>query len=108
MPRGRPSSKARASALAAEAATAAAEAAPSPKVSAKAAPTTPKVSAKAVASPAKSPKEIVQSPAKLADMAFEEGDEVMAKWPGMYSCNKITTTWIQISRQDWNGLFLKC
>ena len=93
MPRGRPSNKARASALAAvpaieaiveaEAATVAAEAAPSPRVSAKA-PTTPKVSAKAVASPAKSPKEIVQSPAKLYDMAFEEGDEVMAKWPGMY------------------------
>ena len=81
MPRGRPSSKARASAKAAEAATVAAESAPSPRVSAKAAP---KVSAKAVASPAKSPKEIVQSPAKLNDMAFEEGDEVMAKWPGMY------------------------
>ena len=79
MPRGRPSSKARASAKAAEAATVAAESAPSPRVSAKAAP---KVSAKAVASPAKSPKEIVQSPANV--MAFEEGDEVMAKWPGMY------------------------
>ena len=77
MPRGRPSSKARASAKAAEVALT------SPKVSAKAAPTTPKVSAKAApASPAKSPKEIVQSPAN--DMAFEEGDEVMAKWPGMY------------------------
>ena len=22
-----------------------------------------------------------------------------------YSCNKITTTWIQISRQNWNGVF---
>ena len=22
-----------------------------------------------------------------------------------YSCNKITTTWIQISRQNWNGFF---
>ena len=105
MPRGRPSSKARASAKAAEAATVAAEAAPSPRVSAKAAPTTPKVSAKAVASPAKSPKEVVQSPANV--MAFEEGDEVMAKWPGMYSCNKITTNWIQISLQNWNGFFLK-
>jgi hypothetical protein len=72
MPRGRPSSKARASAKAAEAA-------PSPIVSAKA-PTTPKKAAKAVASPAKSPA-IVQSPAAVMD--FEEGDEVMAKWPGM-------------------------
>ena len=24
-----------------------------------------------------------------------------------YSCNKITTTWIQISRQNWNGFFSK-
>ena len=24
---------------------------------------------------------------------------------GKYSCNKITTTWIQISRQNWNGFF---
>ena len=75
MPRGRPPSKARASAKAAEVA-------PSPKVSAKAAPTTP------VASPVKSPKKVVQSPVNAMD--FEEGDEVMAKWPGMYSCNKIT------------------
>ena len=22
-----------------------------------------------------------------------------------YSCNKITTTWIQISRQNWNGFY---
>ena len=24
---------------------------------------------------------------------------------GFYSCNMITTTWIQISRQHWNGFF---
>ena len=24
---------------------------------------------------------------------------------GYYSCNKIATTWIQISRQNWNGFF---
>ena len=23
----------------------------------------------------------------------------------LYSCNRITTTWIQISRQNWNGFF---
>ena len=25
-----------------------------------------------------------------------------------YSCNKITTIWIQISRQNWNGFFINC
>ena len=24
---------------------------------------------------------------------------------GLYSCDKITRTWIQISRQNWNGFF---
>jgi len=114
MPRGRPSSKARASAKAAvpaieaiveaEAATAAAEAAPSPRVSAKA-PKTPKASAKAVASPAKSPKEIVQSPAKLYDMAFEEGDEVMAKWPGTALFFKSKVTYVRTDDNEYDIQF---
>jgi len=98
MPRGRPSSKARASAKAAEAALT------SPKVSAKAAPTTPKVSAKAApASPAKSPKEIVQSPAN--DMAFEEGDEVMAKWPGTALFFKSKVTYVRSDDNEYDIQF---
>jgi len=98
MPRGRPSSKARASAKAAEVALT------SPKVSAKAAPTTPKVSAKAApASPAKSPKEIVQSPAN--DMAFEEGDEVMAKWPGTALFFKSKVTYVRSDDNEYDIQF---
>ena len=62
MPRGRPRSRARASATAAAAA-------PAPAAS-------PSPAKKAVTSP-------VTSPVKPVEMAFEEGDEVMAKWPGM-------------------------
>lgn len=90
MPRGRPPSKARASAKAAEAA-------PSPKVSAKAAPTTPKVS------PVKSPKEIVQSPAN--EMAFEEGDEVMAKWPGTALFFKSKVTYVRTDDNEYDIQF---
>jgi len=94
MPRGRPSSKARASAKAAEAA-------PSPIVSAKA-PTTPKKAAKAVASPAKSPA-IVQSPAAVMD--FEEGDEVMAKWPGTALFFKSKVTYVRTEDNEYDIQF---
>merc|ERR1712008_147447 len=110
MPRGRPSCKARASAKAAVPAieaiveAEAAEAAPSPRVSAKA-PKTPKASAKAVASPAKSPKEIVESPAKLYDMAFEEGDEVMAKWPGTALFFKSKVTYVRTDDNEYDIQF---
>merc|ERR1712083_652036 len=80
-----------------------AEAAPSPRVSAKAASSTPKVSAKA--SPAKSPKEIVQSPAKLNDMAFEEGDEVMAKWPGTALFFKSKVTYVRADDNEYDIQF---
>ena len=30
---------------------------------------------------------------------------IIALWVINYSCNKITTTWIQISRQNWNCFF---
>merc|ERR1739838_586777 len=79
--------KARASAKAAEAALT------SPKVSAKAAP----------ASPAKSPKEIVQSPAN--DMAFEEGDEVMAKWPGTALFFKSKVTYVRSDDNEYDIQF---
>lgn len=94
MPRGRPSSKARASAKAAEAA-------PSPIVSVKA-PTTPKKAAKAVASPAKSPA-IVQSPAAVMD--FEEGDEVMAKWPGTALFFKSKVTYVRTEDNEYDIQF---
>ena len=48
---------------------------------------------------------------------FEKLHEKIFSWPwpcsslwwlgyaSTYSCNKITATWIQISRQNWNGFF---
>jgi protein-S-isoprenylcysteine O-methyltransferase Ste14 len=70
-------------------------------VSAKAAPSTPKVSAKA--SPAKSPKEVVQSPANV--MAFEEGDEVMAKWPGTALFFKSKVTYVRSDDNEYDIQF---
>merc|ERR1711956_88561 len=55
--------------------------------------------------PAKSPKEIVQSPAKLYDMAFEEGDEVMAKWPGTALFFKSKVTYVRTDDNEYDIQF---
>ena len=35
-----------------------------------------------------------------------QGQRFPAAYPWLYSCNKITATWIQISRQNWNPQIL--
>jgi len=84
MPRGRPRSRARASATAAAAA-------PAPAAS-------PSPAKKAVTSP-------VTSPVKPVEMAFEEGDEVMAKWPGTALFFKSKVTYVRAEDNEYDIQF---